>query len=1230
MKAAYLLLTILLFSYLPFFINFSSGSVSIIGDAERICVSAALEPYKDENGLTVNEDGTFYPGDRFHVNYDVVINGVDFDRVEFLVPQWFTKISSSNWGALQGSALYSINHACPPGKYVIDIAAWGTYHFSSPEDVIEATYGGGSIVAYYQRTVISEPLNNTNGNVTSTFLPASAMASQPQIKLLSASTPRLEIKNFKWSSWIDLFRGRVARATGILTANGSPVNTEVTVEFMKRNIITGASYVTMKNVIAQDGYFECEDTCGLFEVFIDAAAWAQKDGYLPSWNIKLHAPTDIYELPRGQAFTVKIYVNVTGRLTPVNTILQALDLPSGITASIKKSGDDGFYLTLIAGENVPEGLYNIRLAATASGNYVEAPFTFKVTSLPVAYSTYTFSAVGINPQANPLTVDGSPYGVSASFNWKRGTLHSYSWASTVTGESWIENTTRYTAIYTLTNVEAAIYYVSKAELQVDVVKYDPHFTLTLAYVMPKEPGASSYEKPFAMILRYDGNGPDYNIKQRAVIDSIAYDGYMTKFISQNGSAAAPQNAAPFSLEGTPEEIAAMIGMNTTSFFQTIMDRKIEFAALGYIYTNASLKIDGELVDMNKLPVSYNWSDGDHYYEWPARMPVAVKTPQGINVLPNQWYAFEYCSVMFDDTYNFANTLNGSIDSPLFKKNTSPVGNVTVKGFGNKVLAIYSYNMKFDVLKEKYNEILTCNTTFPVIMNRENRYVKFIFQLSPEVASYASHVFNYSISYAISFVNKRFGSHSFQANFNCSFEYYNKQLNITAFKWNGNDWSIDDSAAIEAFFTSAFTLTESDLFMDYIHENTDDPVALEMASGDMYKAIPQVYFNQGSINSMLTRTSPYYYNIYVTAGRGYETVGVLPKVNDEWTDYVMSPYAHWTSTTSSISTSPTRTAGKYSIQVSSSTVAYAVLQLHLPLKGTLSQFISNTSFLSFDVYISDGCSQKLSVKLFSSTNEVTANTTLSELNKWITIKIPFQGEVSAVSFYCDVVGDKGTFLIDNLKFENVPVWKWISNANVDGTVKMNFGTDAPYTLYINLDAKSPLPVNVTRDNEKNAMITVNATVYHAGIANISLYRVTEAPKDYAISELPINELKKELIATYNCTFPNTKNFNLTAFNMTNFYTGYDVTYESVLGFSGEKELLLIKDPSFTATAGYNETLVVVEAQNVWGTKFHTIISLQPYSKTLLELLIEEVMRYILLLVIAAIIISIAVYIIKRPR
>ncbi|MGB9694238.1 MAG: hypothetical protein ACPLYF_05280 [Fervidobacterium sp.] len=63
---------------------------------------------------------------------------------------------------------------------------------------------------------------------------------------------------------------------------------------------------------------------------------------------------------------------------------------------------------------------------------------------------------------------------------------------------------------------------SSSSQEVRIVKYEPRFTVLLNYTLYKDEHSLEYEKPFVIIVRYDGNGPTNNTNERAIIDNYTY------------------------------------------------------------------------------------------------------------------------------------------------------------------------------------------------------------------------------------------------------------------------------------------------------------------------------------------------------------------------------------------------------------------------------------------------------------------------------------------------------------------------------------------------------------------------------------------------------------------------------------------------------------------------------------------------------------------------------------
>jgi hypothetical protein len=228
----------------------------------------------------------------------------------------------------------------------------------------------------------------------------------------------------------------------------------------------------------------------------------------------------------------------------------------------------------------------------------------------------------------------------------------------------------------------------------------------------------------------------------------------------------------------------------------------------------------------------------------------------------------------------------------------------------------------------------------------------------------------------------------------------------------------------------------------------------------------------------------------------------------------------------------------------------------------------------------------------------------------------------VGVYCELTEPSGTFWVDHLYFTKAWLWNWTDGKNLEGTAYINFATDAPYELYVNMDPLSPMGVNVTRDDVKSCDLTISAPPQLGGLQNITVYLVTYAPSGYSLDNLPIERLKLKPILMENLTAEQV------AAESAWYYQGYAPMYAaSTLGFDGNVSISITKDPEFKALQGYNSTLLLIEAENVWGTTFRTVVFVQPWSKTFWEITFEQITLVLIGLAIAACVISLVIRLLK---
>jgi len=1050
-----------------------------------------------------------------------------------------------------------------------------------------------------------------------------------------AASNKLIIKDLNFSTWFDVFRGKVFCASGYLidSAGNRIAYSPVVVEFRKNNLFTNVAWTIQKVVWTNGrGYFVAEDSCNpLFESFLGVRAWAEKDGYLPSWSLSISVAPSSVVLGQDGAVLVGLIVSLSGRYTPV-PVTVAASLPPDCSASFfPEPGEvDGLTplqstLLISAPSTAPIGDYAAAITVSSGLVSAEAALSIRITE-PIRYdSAVTFRASGLRSDAanQTLIIDGNltvnarmlPYTAA----WKTGTQHSYRWmnivSSTVKGKRYVFEEARVT-----------IRYLSEATVEVEVVEYNPQFTITLIYTMPNGLGGNSYEKPFVVVLRYDGNGPEGNLGQRAIIENWAWSGYASRIPMQQGFISATDIFKP---KLTVEEITKLF--NATNIFSISSLGQVEFAISGIDgeTEGVALYVDGEAVDVHLLPKSYRWPENTtHAYRWVQRLPV-FDGGQGVW---DEAFTFRHVLVMSPEIKGLENLVNGSgsqtniedlynLISQSYRLD-SPSGTVNATALGNRIVGVYSHDKLLDGVAGQVNvghEALVCATPgYPIYFNNESRYAKLVFDLDDRVARQAMNLgYNTSITYSITLSNNMFTvtPHTIPISYTCPLEFYWKSVSAVAYKWSGA-WNIDSTVRIEALFDAAFNFTEKEWFEGYFQSQNVDDETLKIALQDLYDCMPQYFAGAGEASGSMLRISPYYYNLNVTAGRGSFKIGAVPE-RDEWTEMVESKLWRWFSPASTVSVDSFSVRGSASIRVhgKGSRSASAILRFVRYIEATPS------TTLKFKLYLGDGFSGNVTVYVEGGGGAVN-RTMLVDPKKWIEVSVGgIPDKANQVGIYAELIDEEGSFRVDDLRFEGAKVWVWSEKTSIERTVYVDFAVEEPFMVYVNMDPNSPLQANVTSDTPKSSRILVDAVPELGGLSRIAVYALQGTPPSN-LTEISTAHLR--FLSALNLTGGNKPAEGIGGFN---FYRGYTRIYGSVLGFSGQVEILINKDPTVVAQPGGNESLLLVEAVNVWGTKFRTVVSVQPYGKTEWEIMMEEVGRYIVYIVIAAVVISIAIYLVK---
>ncbi|MDR2720522.1 MAG: hypothetical protein LBC03_06960, partial [Nitrososphaerota archaeon] len=388
---------------------------------------------------------------------------------------------------------------------------------------------------------------------------------------------------------------------------------------------------------------------------------------------------------------------------------------------------------------------------------------------------------------------------------------------------------------------------------VEVVEYDPHFTVALTYTVPVGSG-SSYEKPFALIIRYEGNGPSFNLNQRAIIDDYTWTGYAQKLPDINS------------------DMQQVLSPNLTvaSFLNQTSNNQFLTQGLTTKTSQPVVNVDGKSYTNAELPLIFLWeANTNHTFIWTKTLP----TTDGSGYV--EWFEWQ-ASLTFPPTIN-PNLDNQTVSqedlqNQLLDQINSPNGTLTTTPFGNTITAMYSHNKDIEQIAKNTgvskNQTLQNLNPTPQYFTSQERYAKLQYQLDSKVAKeIINQNFTNTLYYNLTIGYNLFGTpRYFDANVTCEHEYFDKPINATAYKWNPTqqNWTTDNTVSIEATFESALNTTITDILRSNLEEQTTDQIALKMAQEDLYDSGPQTFKGTGTIETNLKRTSPLYYNLKITA------------------------------------------------------------------------------------------------------------------------------------------------------------------------------------------------------------------------------------------------------------------------------------------------------------------------------------------------------------------------------
>jgi hypothetical protein len=163
-----------------------------------------------------------------------------------------------------------------------------------------------------------------------------------------------------------------------------------------------------------------------------------------------------------------------------------------------------------------------------------------------------------------------------------------------------------------------------------------------------------------------------------------------------------------------------------------------------------------------------------------------------------------------------------------------------------------------------------------------------------------------------------------------------------------------------------------------------------------------------------------------------------------------------------------------------------------------------------------------------------------------------------------------------------------------------------------------------------MLNIDAPVELGGLSNITVYLITNLPTENW-NTLQKSQLDLKLIKTLQLTLPQEQvQMSTEHEQFYQYYQGYSAVFEDILGFCGQTQIAVQKDQTTIPLTGQGEALLYVEATNIWGTTFHSIVSIQPYSKPHWNIQLNNVTIYLIAIILIAIVASFITYFIKAKQ
>jgi len=386
---------------------------------------------------------------------------------------------------------------------------------------------------------------------------------------------------------------------------------------------------------------------------------------------------------------------------------------------------------------------------------------------------------------------------------------------------------------------------SSKKLTVEVVAYEPHFTVLASYLMLNMSGDAAFQKPFAVIVRYDGNGPNNNLDQRAVIDGLKWKGYaFTNMTVENRTVPPP---------GPGETVFYAEGLN----FSMISSRE------------PVIKVDGRIYRAIDLPLRFKWPVGsNHTYEWLSEVPCGT----------DHKAKFVYCELYgLNRTGTITQSASGKTvagyyiltkDLEGFAEDTEePVvwlDEVEVVVNSSGAPSWLQWKEVAGVINGSLLKVWVNRTQCPLVFDRNLRYAKLLVDVDGAVADRIQESIFRELDVYATFTCEAFSPKPielFTANYSYVEQDYMQPFIARAYRLKDGEW-MTDSARMRIIFSPVQNVT-ADLLTAHYEQACKDEIAKEMIRQDFIEIPVQIFEGRGEVSGEVINYI-FLYNLTVVA------------------------------------------------------------------------------------------------------------------------------------------------------------------------------------------------------------------------------------------------------------------------------------------------------------------------------------------------------------------------------